>query len=504
MVTVGGRGYDQGGAARPARAEGGEGGDGGVEVGHGEAVGQLAQRRGDRGAGFGLHRDQRRHRAQHAFGPDDRRRAVAAGQPDRQRLHPRPPVRPLLLGLPLLRDELGHPAARGLVRGRGVRAALLQRGVALGEGPELLAGARQLRFGGRGALLRFGERVGQPLDLLRRGRGAAAQGLGPARERREPGAAVGERADGGQVRAFGRGQRAFVLGARLGDLRERPPGLHDRRDQRLFLLGDRVGLGVELVRIAAGSAGLGRAREVARPLLGQADGAREPLRQRGEPVPGVLRRSQPRGVLGEGRLQPLLLDAARRELRLHLRAAGPGARLVGLFLGQLVAQRDEVVGREPQPRVAQLGLHGLRPPRDLGLPPERLELAAQLRGEVGEPGEVGLHGVELAERLLLALAVLEDARRFLDVGAPVLRLRGEHRIELALPDDDVHLPADAGIGEQLLDVEQAAVAAVDLVLARAVAEHAPGDRDLGVVDGERAVGVVDRERDLGPAERRPP
>jgi hypothetical protein len=100
--------------------------------------------------------------------------------------------------------------------------------------------------------------------------------------------------------------------------------------------------------------------------------------------------------------------------------------------------------------------------------------------------------------------VLEDASRFLDVGAPVLRLRGEHRIELALPDDDVHLPADAGIGEQLLDVEQAAVAAVDLVLARAVAEHAPGDRDLGVVDGERAVGVVDRERDLGPAERRPP
>ena len=307
-------GDDQGGAARPARAEGGEGGDGGVEVGHREAVGQLAQRRGDRGAGFGLHRDQRRHRAQHAFGPDDRRRAVAAGQPDRQRLHPRPPVRPLLLGLPLLRDELGHPAARGLVRGRGVRAALLQRGVALGEGPELLAGARQVGFGDRGALLRFGERVGQPLDLLRRGRGAAAQGLGPARERREPGAAVGERADGGQVRAFGRGQRAFVLGPRLGDLRERAPRLHDRRDQRLFLLGDRVGLGVELVGVAAGSAGLGRGREVARPLLGQADGAREPLRQRGEPVPGVLRRSQPRGVLGEGGLQPLLLDAARREL----------------------------------------------------------------------------------------------------------------------------------------------------------------------------------------------
>jgi hypothetical protein len=85
--------------------------------------------------------------------------------------------------------------------------------------------------------------------------------------------------------------------------------------------------------------------------------------------------------------------------------------------------------------------------------------------------------------------VLEDARGLLDVGASVLRLRREHRVELALPDDDVHLPADAGIGQQLLDVEQTAVAAVDLVLARAVAEHPPGDRHLGVLDGQGAVGL---------------
>jgi hypothetical protein len=265
---------DEGGTARAARAEGAEGRDGGVEVGHREAVGELAERRGDRRAGFGCHRDQRRHRAQHALGPDDRRGAVAAGQPDRQRLHPRPPVRPLLLGLPLLRHELGHPAARGLVRGRGVRAALFQRGVALGELPELLAGARQIGLRGRGALLRLGERVGQPLDLLCRSGRPAPQRLRPARERRESGAAVCERPDGGQVRAFGRGQCAFVLGARLGDLRERPPRLHDRRDQRVLLLRDRVGLGVELVRVAAGGPRLHRAPEVARPLLGQPDGAR--------------------------------------------------------------------------------------------------------------------------------------------------------------------------------------------------------------------------------------
>ena len=66
-------------------------------------------------------------------------------------------------------------------------------------------------------------------------------------------------------------------------------------------------------------------------------------------------------------------------------------------------------------------------------------------------------------------------------------------VELALADDDVHLAADAGVREQLLDVEQPARRAVDRVLGAAVAEHRPRDRDLGVVDRQRAVGVVDRE-----------
>src|SRR5690606_25457414 len=64
-----------------------------------------------------------------------------------------------------------------------------------------------------------------------------------------------------------------------------------------------------------------------------------------------------------------------------------------------------------------------------------------------------------------------------------------------------HLAADAGVGEEVLDVEEAAAVAVDLVLAFAGAEHAAGDGDLGVVDGDGAVGVVDGERDLGAAER---
>ena len=166
-------------------------------------------------------------------------------------------------------------------------------------------------------------------------------------------------------------------------------------------------------------------------------------------------------------------------------------------------QLDQVVGEQPQPRVAQVGLDDGGAAGDLGLPAERLELAAQLDGEVLHAGEVGLHRVELAERLLLALAVLEDAGGLLDEAAALLRAGAQHGVELALADDDVHLAADARVGEQLLDVEQPARLAVDRVLRAAVAEHGPRDRDLGVVDRQRAVGVVDGEDDLGPAQRRP-
>ena len=82
-----------------------------------------------------------------------------------------------------------------------------------------------------------------------------------------------------------------------------------------------------------------------------------------------------------------------------------------------------VVGEQPQPRVAQFGLRRLRPARDLGLRAERLELAADLAGEVGQPGQVGLHRLELAQRLLLAPAVLEDAGGLLDEAAALLGRR---------------------------------------------------------------------------------
>src|SRR5690606_2143930 len=101
----------------------------------------------------------------------------------------------------------------------------------------------------------------------------------------------------------------------------------------------------------------------------------------------------------------------------------------------------------------------------------------------------------------LALAVLEDAGGLLDEPAALLGGGPQHGVELALADDDVHLPADAGVGQQLLDVEQPAGRAVDGVVGATVAEHRPRDGDLAVVDGQRAVAVVDGHGDLGAPQR---
>ena len=177
-------------------------------------------------------------------------------------------------------------------------------------------------------------------------------------------------------------------------------------------------------------------------------------------------------------------------------------------LGALVAQalalglqtRDLVTGEVDadgpqlldQPAVAARGV---------GLALQRRELSAHLAQQVVEPQQVALGGLEPALGALAALAELEDPGGFLDDRASVFGTRVEHRVELALADDDVLLATDAGVGEQLLDVEQPARRAVDLVLGVAGAEQRAGDRHLAELDRQQAGGVVDAQRHLGATER---
>ena len=101
-------------------------------------------------------------------------------------------------------------------------------------------------------------------------------------------------------------------------------------------------------------------------------------------------------------------------------------------------------------------------PRRVGLALQRRELTAHLAQQIVEPQEVALGRLEPTFGALVPLAELEDAGGLLHDRVPVLGVGIEHRVELTLSHDHVLLTADAGVRQQLLDVEQPAGRAVDL------------------------------------------
>ncbi len=103
--------------------------------------------------------------------------------------------------------------------------------------------------------------------------------------------------------------------------------------------------------------------------------------------------------------------------------------------------------------------------------------------------EVGLGAFELALGFDLAGLVLGDAGGFLEDDAAFLGAGQEHGVDLALLDDAVGVGADAGVHEELADVAEAGLFAVDEVFAGAVAVEAAFDFDLVGVDGEPALGA---------------
>src|SRR5690606_4817030 len=103
----------------------------------------------------------------------------------------------------------------------------------------------------------------------------------------------------------------------------------------------------------------------------------------------------------------------------------------------------DIVGVEAGLRVAHLRGDRLCLAGDLRLTAQRLQLPPKLAGEVAQAREVLLHRLELAQRLFLAAAVLENACGFFDEAASLLRRRPQHGVETPLADDDVHLAAES-------------------------------------------------------------
>ena len=137
----------------------------------------------------------------------------------------------------------------------------------------------------------------------------------------------------------------------------------------------------------------------------------------------------------------------------------------------------------------------------LGLALERAQPRARLALDVERAVEVVLRALELELGAAAALAVLAQARGLLDEQAPVARLGGDDRLDAALRDDRVHLLAQAGVRQHLEHVDEAALRAVEAVLALAGAIEAAQDRDLAERQVDGAVAVVDDDLDLGGAAR---
>ena len=83
------------------------------------------------------------------------------------------------------------------------------------------------------------------------------------------------------------------------------------------------------------------------------------------------------------------------------------------------------------------------------------------------------------------------------IAAAVFGGRLQHDIDFALLDDAVGLGGDAGAGEQVANVAEAAGLAIDQIFAFAAAIDAASDVDFGRVERNAAVGVVERERGFG-------
>ena len=364
-------------------------------------------------------------------------------------LHRGAPLGELQLGAPLALLDLGEGEAEAVDEEGGLALAVRRLARAGGGGEEVAAGG--LAAGHRVALVAGGggERLGG-LPRSRLGGGELFQGLGQE--------LLGLRRllDGGDVVFLG-----------LGALR-----------------GDELLAGLGLLGLAGGGGdgGLGREERLARHGEGVGPLAADPLDLL-VGVPGLLEGGVEAARLGEG-------VPFRVGRRLQRRLGGGHGRdePLGLQAEELLLQPREDVGLL------------LPAGRARGLPLERRAGAVDLRDDVGQAEEVRPRLLELHLGLLLADLVLRDPRGLLDEAPAVLRLGREDEVDLLLLDDGVGADAEAGPEEEVLDVLQAGLAAVDDVVARAVARDAAGEDDLAARVGPLAAPRLEGERDLGHAE----
>ncbi len=194
-------------------------------------------------------------------------------------------------------------------------------------------------------------------------------------------------------------------------------------------------------------------------------------------------RAQRRGPGGSNAAQLLVFPEFRFE-RLALRAAG-GAR-------SHVGQDFEIAHARAQFAV---------PPRPPDLRLEFRDAPLELGNQVVDANRVGFGLVQPAQRLVLARQEPVDAGRLLEERSPVRGLAREHRIDLTLRDDRVAPRPESRSHQEVLDIAQPALIAVNIVFDLARSVSPARDLDFAEIDWEAAIGVVEGDRDFRQSQR---
>ena len=146
------------------------------------------------------------------------------------------------------------------------------------------------------------------------------------------------------------------------------------------------------------------------------------------------------------------LGEERCQLLLRAPAADPGRGLA--LLGRCPARVDgsEVELGDPRTQTRDLVRELLGPLGRGRLQRERTQPLAHLGLDVAGALDLDSDPVQLQLGAMLPPLELAETGRLLDQLAPLLRLRGQHRLDLALADDRVHRAAEPDVGEQLDEI----------------------------------------------------
>ena len=200
--------------------------------------------------------------------------------------------------------------------------------------------------------------------------------------------------------------------------------------------------------------------------------------------------------LGEGealRLQLRFEAGEPRQPRLHRPRQLVELPLQGL---QPLLKGVELVPPVAHVEVVELGLELLVASGPAHLPAEEVDVALDLADDVLDALQVRPRRLELVPGRPPAGLVLGDPRRLLEDAAAVLGPVVDDLVDHPLLHDRVGPRTQAGVHQQVLDVEEPAGDLVQQIVALARAEEAAGDRHLRVVDRQPLLGVVDGQRYL--------